>query len=243
MLGILVQLALSWLIVWLVQKNDLRVLGLRPTKGQLCLFILFFLVTAFFSSSGFIMKMFFDGPRYMLNPQLDFKLIIDGIWWNIKSVMFEELIFRGVIFYILIKRLGMWKAILISSAAFGIYHWFSFGVLGQVGSMIAVFFITGIMGVVYAYGYAKTMSLYVPIGIHLGWNLIQNFVFSTGVIGNGILVPTDDREFRTDSVLVFVLTLVLPMLGAVVVNFFLLKRLKQVPVTVYDSSKFVETRK
>lgn len=44
------------------------------------------------------------------------------------------------------------------------------------------------MGVVYAYGYAKTFSLYVPIAIHLGWNLVRSVVFSETVIGNQLLV-------------------------------------------------------
>lgn len=43
------------------------------------------------------------------------------------------------------------------------------------------------MGLLLAYGYAKAFSLYIPIGIHLGWNLTQIFIFSRG--------PTEDELF------------------------------------------------
>ncbi len=85
--------------------------------------------------------------------------------------MFEELIFRGAIFYILIKRIGAAYSILISSVAFGIYHWFSFEVIGNIGQMIQVFLITGIIGILYAYGFVRTKSLYAVIGMHFRMEL------------------------------------------------------------------------
>ena len=81
---------------------------------------------------------------------------MEGLWWNIKSVLYEELIFRGVLFYILIKKLGALKALIISSVAFGIYHWFTYEILGNVPAMIYVFFFTGVVGMLYGYGYIKT---------------------------------------------------------------------------------------
>src|SRR5688500_1014765 len=103
MLGIIVQLAISWLIVWLYEKNDLRVLGFFPTKARLLDFLLFFLITAVCCSTGFLLKMYFGGLRWELNPKLTIGLFLEGIRWNMVSVLFEELIFRGVFLYILIK--------------------------------------------------------------------------------------------------------------------------------------------
>src|SRR6185503_888617 len=106
MIGILVQLALSWLIIWLVEKRDLGVLGFYPTKKRLGDFAVFFLITAACCSSDFIMRMLFAEQQWKLNPDLSLNLIVTGVWWNIKSVLFEELIFRGVPLFILIKKLG-----------------------------------------------------------------------------------------------------------------------------------------
>ena len=225
MAGILVQLAISWLIAWFFAKRNLSVLGLRPRARRLLDFMIFFTVTAFCCALGFVMKIYFGNQHWQLNPVLTINLVLEGIWWNLKSVLFEELIFRGVLLYILIKKLGTSKAILISAAAFGIYHWFSFGVIGNPMQMVITFLITGAMGLVLAYGYSKTFSLYLPIGIHLGWNLTQIFIFSQGPIGNGVFV-TDD-QFRTDSHFIFFTVTFLPMVLALGLNYLLIRKHQQ----------------
>ena len=226
MLGIIVQLAISWLLAWFFEKKNLSVLGFRPAKERLLGFLLFFLISAAICSAEFLMKLYFGKQHWHLNPDLSFKLIAEGVWWNVKSVLFEELIFRGVLLYILIRKLGISKGIIISAIAFGIYHWFSFGVIGNPTAMIFVFIVTGIMGLLLAYAYTKTFSLYIPIGIHLGWNLTNLFVFSQGVIGNGLFVPDNPQPFRTGSYFIFFLVTYLPMISLFVTDYFLLKRRK-----------------
>ena len=65
-------------------------------------------------------------------------------------------------------------ALFFSAAAFGVYHWFTFGVLGSPPAMVVVFIVTGFMGYVFGLAYFRTSSLMLPIGIHLGWNLVVN---------------------------------------------------------------------
>ena len=226
MLGILVQLALSLCIIWFFEKRTLSVLGWLPIKERVLDFLLFFSLTTLFCATGFLLKMYFGEQRWYLNPDLSASLVLKGVWWNIKSVLFEELIFRGVILYILIKRIGARPALIISAAGFGIYHWFSFGVIGQAFQMIVAFITTGLMGVLLAYGYAKTFSLYIPVAIHLGWNLTQIFIFSQGPIGNGILVQEDNTSFRTNSYLLFFVITFLPMICMLVINFLIISKKK-----------------
>jgi membrane protease YdiL (CAAX protease family) len=233
MMGILVQLLISWLLVWLIQKKDLRVLGWKPSQDRLLHFLIFFFLTAICCSTAFLMRTLLAEERWQLNPQLTGGMILEGLWWNIKSVLFEELIFRGVILYILIKRLGVSKSILISAVAFGIYHWFSFEIIGNVMQMVIVFIITGLMGLVLAYGYAKTFSLYIPCAIHLGWNFTQNFIFSSGPIGTGIFSQEKPGPFRTDSYLLFFLITFLPLLSALLLNWLLIRRIRQVKPVDY----------
>jgi membrane protease YdiL (CAAX protease family) len=230
MIGIIVQLIVSWLIVWLVEKRNLSVLGLFPTKIRLLDFVLFFLLTALCCSSEFFFRMLFAKQRWQLNPDLTFNLILNGISWNVKSVLFEELIFRGVLLYILIKRLGAVAAIIISAVSFGVYHWFSHEVFGNPVQMIITFITTGVMGLIYAYGYAKSFSLYIPIAIHLGWNIVRSVIFSETVIGNQLLVQVKPVPQVTVSYFIFGLVAFFPMLSAILFNFFLLKKYKQVTV-------------
>lgn len=227
MLGILVQLVISWLIIWLVEKQHLNVLGFMPTKQRMLDFFIFLLIAAACCASGFLLRMWWGNERWELNPILNGNLLWEGVLYNIRSVLFEELIFRGVLFYILIKRLGAGKAIIISSVAFGIYHWFSYELFWNVQQMTIYFFITGIMGLIYAYAYAKTFSLYIPIAIHFGWNFTQSFLFSNGSIGKGILVLAKEQTPVTISMAAYTVILLLPLLGIWGINYWLLKIKKQ----------------
>lgn len=228
MLGILIQLILSWIILHFLAKASLQVLGYRITIAvfQLCVFL--FLFTMLSALLGYALRWWF-GERWGMNPDFSLMLFVNGVWWNIKSVLFEELIFRGALFYLLIQWLGEKKALWLSAAAFGVYHWFSYGVLGQPIPMLLIFMITAIAGLVYGYAYLKTATLYAPIAMHFSWNFTNNFLFSGGQIGKGVFVP-----LPTDAVQVgyiaFILVQYLPMAVFFVGNYFLLKRFGKVYV-------------
>lgn len=225
MLGIIIQLAISWLIIWFFQKGNLNFLGITPTKQRMFYFILCFIVTALCFTSGILLRIYFGKEEWIINPQLSALLFLKGLWWNIKAVLFEELIFRGVLFYILIKKLGGTKAILISAIAFGIYHWFSSEVLGQPLPMLIVFLTTAIVGLLYAYSYYKIGSLWAPIGIHLGWNFTQIFIFSSGLIGNGVFILKVQPNVTVSYFIYFLITY-LPILAMLSINYIILKKAK-----------------
>jgi membrane protease YdiL (CAAX protease family) len=228
--GIIVQLLISWLIIWLFEKGDLSFFGFYPTKKRLIAFVVFFTVTAFCCASDFFMRIVFARQQWEINPQLTANTILTGTWWNLKSVLFEEMIFRGVLFYILIKKLGQTKAIIISATAFGIYHWFSQGSFGNPVQMLITFVITGTMGLVYAYGYSRTFSLYIPIAIHLGWNVTSSVIFSKGNIGNQLFTQVQPvPEVQVGYFIFFCITFI-PLLSAILINYFMLKWMQQEPI-------------
>ncbi len=227
MAGIIVQLLLSWLIIWFYEKGNLSVLGLFPTAARVRDFFLFLFVTMLSCSSGFLLRMYVGQEVWEMNPVFSWKLLLDGVWWNVKSVLFEELIFRGVLFYILIKLLGAFRAIIISSVAFGVYHWFSFEVIGNPSQMAMIFFVTGAVGLLYAYGYVKTGALYATIGMHFGWNFTKGFIFSEGSIGNGILVLAKPAPKVDVSYFIYYLVILTPFVLYFLMNFLVLKRRAQ----------------
>lgn len=227
MIGIIVQLAISWLLIWYFEKGNLNVLGFIPTKNRITSFLLFFFVSAVCCTSGYLLRMFFASEEWTLNPSVSFGLIAEGTWWNVKSVLFEELIFRGVLLYILIKKLGAIPAVIISSVCFGIYHWFSYEILGQPLQMLIIFITTGLMGAIYAYGYAKTFSLYIPCAIHLGWNITSSVVFSDTVIGKQLLVQAGSAPEVTVSYFIYFLVFFFPIISALLISFILIKKKKQ----------------
>ncbi len=222
--GLLVELILSWLIVWLIEKKNLGVLGLSPTRKRLSAFIVFFFLTAACCSTEILLRMTLASEQWQLNAAFSGSLVLKGTWWTLFSVLFEELIFRGVLLFILIRRIGAVKAIIVSSIAFGIYHWFSFGVVGNIMQMLYIFVITGTMGLLLAYAYSKTFSLYIPIAIHLGWNLTHGFIFSLGPIGNGIFIPVSDQPGVTVSYFTYYFIVLFPMVSMLLLNYFVLSR-------------------
>jgi membrane protease YdiL (CAAX protease family) len=222
MIGILIQLAISYVLVWYFEKGDFSFLGLKPLGKRMAVSALFLALASLCCASGFLLRMYFGREQWGVNPGFSMRLLAEGIWWNLKSVFFEELIFRGALLYILIRRVGALKAVVISAIAFGIYHWFSQEVFGNPAQMLVVFVTTGLMGIVYALAYARTGSILIPAAIHFGWNFTQGFIFSSGPTGNGLFVLVDQPEVQV-SWLVYLAIMYLPMVSVIVLNLLFLR--------------------
>jgi membrane protease YdiL (CAAX protease family) len=217
-------LAISWALVWFFEKGDLSVLGLYPANNRLKNAGILFVITAICCSSGFFMRMYFGEERFALNPNISATMIFTGVWLTMKSVLFEELLCRGVGLYLLIKALGQKWAILISALVFGILHLFNPGVLDHPVSSFLLFAFTFTMGLLLAYAYAKSFSLYLPIAIHFGWNLIQNFVFSEGDSGGQLFVTVQPAPEVTVSYVVYFSMILFPKASAMALGYFFVKK-------------------
>jgi hypothetical protein len=58
--------------------------------------------------------------------------------------------------------------------------------------MMYVFLLTGAGGWMFAYAFAKTKSLFAPLGLHFGWIVVSIVVFSSGPLGNSLYVLKED---------------------------------------------------
>ena len=148
---------------------------------------------------NFTGQAYFKEVTYVLNPDYGIGKMLGGSFWVVQAVIFEELVFRGALLYLLIRYIGLIKACLISSIVFGVYHWFSYGVLGsRLILMIYIFLITGAGGWMFAFAFAKTKSLFAPTGLHLGWTIVTAIVFSAGPIGNQLLIEQGEAIQTND---------------------------------------------
>lgn len=218
MIGILVQIFISFLLLYFFDHGKLEVLGIYPSKKRIGNAFVILLVSMIACSLGFIFRIIFAKETWGINTLFSFKLLIDGIWWNIKSVLFEELIFRGVLLFLMIKWIGKYYALLISSIAFGVYHWFSFEILGNYTMMLQVFLLTGVVGFLYAWGFVKSQSIYPAIAMHFGWNFTQDFLFSSGPIGKGLWVQLLPSPQITVGYFVYFLIVFAPILLFLLIN-------------------------
>lgn len=193
MIGILIILVISWALLYLAERKSLLVLGIVPNRKRLQQFGIGFLLTSLLCLSVQFLEINLKSTKWLLNKEIELDLILRMLFWDLKSVITEELIFRGALLYILIQKLGKLKGIIISSIAFGIYHWFTFEILGSIIPMIVVFIGTGLMGYAFALSFSKTKSIAMPIGLHLGWNFTVNTIFSNGPLGNGIILSESNN--------------------------------------------------
>ena len=155
MVGNIVGLLLSWTILWLIERRSLLALGFTPPGKRFFQFVLGFFFSGIVCAVIKLAQSSMLRISWQLNPEITFSKIVHHLSWNFNSVLFEELIFRGALLYIAIRKLGGVKAILLSSICFGVYHWFSYGLFGNIIPMIVVFVITGLMGCAWAYAFNK----------------------------------------------------------------------------------------
>jgi membrane protease YdiL (CAAX protease family) len=188
MLGIVVELVVSWLLLRYVERIDLSVLGIVPSKKRIGNLVFGIIASAITCAIYYLAVGYVTGGNWIINAEFSFQSFLSGSWWSLKSVLFEELIFRGALLYILIRRLGLTAGCSISAVCFGIYHWFSYNVFGDIFQMVMILVITGIAGLMFAFSFGLTKSLYLPIGLHYGWNLISAGIFSNGPLGEQLLI-------------------------------------------------------
>lgn len=230
MLQLIALLSISWLLIWLFNKGNLSVLGLTPTKYRMKYFTILFIVSAILSATAFLLRMYFAKEEYTITPSLTTKSILLETWYQFRTVFTEELLCRGALLYILIKKTGQTKAVIISSVIFAVLHWINAGVWGNWTQMAIVFTFTFAMGLLLAYSYARTFSLLIPFAIHYGWNLTQNYIFPGTATGNHIFVLTVPPPTVTISYLAFFTMLLLPKISVLIVDYVIVKRHKQVEV-------------
>jgi membrane protease YdiL (CAAX protease family) len=191
MIGILIELFISWVLLRFVEKRNLEALGIEPSSQRLKYLGIGLLFPMLYYSILFFVLSYVGKNPYQLNNNYTSAKFLDASWYVFKSVAFETLIFQGALLYMLIKHFGSRKAILISAVSFGIYHWFSWNLFGQLFAMMITFLTTGLMGFLWAMAFDKTKSIYFPFAIHFGFNFTSMVLFSKDKnIGQQLLIQT-----------------------------------------------------
>jgi membrane protease YdiL (CAAX protease family) len=103
------------------------------------------------------------------------------------AAAWEELIFRGYPFQVLVDGIGVWPAIVVSSALFTALHgwnpnvnWLALGNIFLAGVLLAL-------------AYLRTRSLWFATAVHVGWNWAMASLFDFPVSGlTGFETPLYD---------------------------------------------------
>ncbi len=101
------------------------------------------------------------------------------------AALHEELMFRGYPFQRLTESLGTWPAVIVLSLLFAVPHLFN------PNSTLFAAFNTAAIGSLLAASYLLTRSLWLPWGIHWGWNLVLAVAYGLVVSGFDTDGPVD----------------------------------------------------
>lgn len=111
-----------------------------------------------------------------LNP---LSFMIPAIAMALSSGVFEELLFRGVIYRSVETWFGSWAALVVSSLVFGLTH-----LMNPQGTLEGALFIAVEAGILLAGALMLTRRLWMSMGFHVAWNYTQSAIFSSIVSGN-----------------------------------------------------------
>lgn len=100
---------------------------------------------------------------------------------GIQAAIVEEIVFRGILFRFLEAFGGSWFALAFSSALFGFGHMMNDN--ATVFSSVAIAIEAGLM---LGGAYMLTRNLWLAIGLHFGWNMVQGFIWDVPVSGNAV---------------------------------------------------------
>jgi membrane protease YdiL (CAAX protease family) len=152
----------------------------RVGAGALVGFVLFSSVLACLYLGGYVQQMQFNG----------FTGLATLASASLAAAVGEELLFRGAIFRITEEWLGTTAALIISAVLFGAAHGLNAG-----ATPIGVLAISLEAGVLLGVAYSASRSLWLPIGMHFGWNFTEGGLFGTTVSGgqsHGVVSVTLD---------------------------------------------------
>lgn len=120
----------------------------------------------------------FDPINTVITGVLIFFIGFIIVGWN------EELLSRGYHLQTIASGINLFWGVIISSTVFALLHLANPGASWV--STAGIFF----AGIFLAYGYIRTRQLWLPIGLHIGWNFCEGVVFGFPVSGLDVYALT-----------------------------------------------------
>jgi uncharacterized protein len=104
--------------------------------------------------------------------------VLDALGSAAAAAVSEEITLRGGVFRVLDERFGTAAALAVSAILFGALHAANRG-----ATLLSTAAIALEAGVLLAAAYAVARNLWLPIGIHFGWNFTEGGIFGAAVSG------------------------------------------------------------
>jgi membrane protease YdiL (CAAX protease family) len=161
------------LYVRLIEKRS----ALELSRFRIALLPVGLLVGMFWFS--LLMAMLYAGGHYQINGVAFPNRWFSAIVFALGTAIWEEVTFRGLLFRVTEQTFGTWVGVAVSAIAFGALHG-----LNPNASLAASIAIILESGILLAAAYFATRTLWLPIGLHFGWNFAEDFIFGVRMSGH-----------------------------------------------------------
>jgi len=138
-----------------------------------------FFIGFFFLS--FVILIMYLGKAYTILSLNPVSFLVPALALGISSAVFEEILFRGIIFRITEEKLGTVWALIISSSFFGFAH-----LANPNSTIFSAIAITIEAGLLLGAAYIYSKNLWLPIFIHFAWNFSEGGIYGAIISGNGL---------------------------------------------------------
>lgn len=110
--------------------------------------------------------------------------LVPALSMGLMAGVVEEILLRAGLHRLVEQGLGTWSAAAVSGLVFGLLHWSN-----PDGTLWGATAIALEAGLSFGLVYSLTRSLWVVIGLHAAWNLVQGLFFGAIVSGSGAPAP------------------------------------------------------
>lgn len=156
------------------------------------------------------------GDQWVFSNKINLGFILPIFLNCFCSSFAQEFVFRGYPFQSLHTHYGAWPAQLVVMVPFGLMH---VHLAMSLGDFMLTLLTTGVGSLLFGLLYLKTKKLFLPIGLHSGWNFAQALIPRTSSNDiNGIIHITQSQYHYT------FFTVVLPYLFCIGLAFILFCR-------------------
>src|SRR5215470_20087545 len=128
---------------------------------------------------GLLIAMLYASGHYQINGLAFPNRLVSAVIFAIGTAIWEEVTFRGLLFRVTEQTFGTWVGVALSAVAFGALHG-----LNPNASLAASIAIILESGLLLAAAYFATRTLWLPIGLHFGWNFAEDFIFGVRTSGH-----------------------------------------------------------
>jgi len=171
-LGSLVAISLFWLVLLLKKENYLNFMQVKKTSLKnlfVALLIGFGIYSFLYGALSFVNidQVFPEYIDFISMIIMQDSIILTILSFGIIVPIFEEIMYRGIIFNLLRENMPITAALIIQALIFAIMH---------MNMLQGIYTFVG--GLIIGLAYHWTKSLWVPIIIHVSWNTSSLIVYN-----------------------------------------------------------------